>query len=110
MEGRNTGGAISERVDIPELRRLLEATSPLPWYIDKRRRPDERYTWLYDAVGLLIGGTSGVANADLIVGAVNALPVLLEEMERLRGMQGNGEVAQVSSINLQVWRNELPDQ
>ena len=89
MEGRHTGGAISEPAQIAELRRLLQAAK-LPWYIDEGRRPDDRYTWLYDAIGALIGGTSGritVANAELIAAAVNALPALLDEVERLRGIQ-----------------------
>jgi hypothetical protein len=89
MEGRDTGGMINERAQIAELRRLLE-TAKLPWHIDEGRRPDDRYTWLYDAIGVLIGGTSGritVGNAELIVAAVNALPALLHEVERLRGIQ-----------------------
>lgn len=77
-------------IDVGELRRLIEAATPGPWALDS----DEEYDIMIDGddpfacvlEGFLVGAhrPTREANAALIVAAVNALPSLLDENERLR--------------------------
>ena len=77
-----------QTINIPELRRLLAEATPGPWNDTGIKRDDGLLGWV-------ITGDDGndvcqtietykTTNASLIAAAVNALPALLDERERLR--------------------------
>lgn len=70
--------------DIAELRRLLAEATPGPWHAGVRKL-------FAGALGREplreIGSIGADADRDLIVAAINALPALLDEVERLRADQ-----------------------
>lgn len=77
-------------LDLEELKALLAKASPLPWMSEqdqvRRQETDSQ-----------IAKTFGVVqdrNAALIVAAVNALPDLLDEIERLRARESVGGITE----------------
>jgi hypothetical protein len=88
---------MNDRPDIDALERLLEAASlsPRPWHASADRPddvviwgpPSETETdarWIANVGWSDDGERNAEANAALIVGAVNALGPLIEEVKRLR--------------------------
>lgn len=77
-----------------ELRRLAEEATPGPWRTSERELTieDEEGQWVADCHGFNLGRPHA-ANAAFIAAAHTALPVLLDEVERLRAEReetGNG--------------------
>ena len=79
--------------DTARLLALLEAATPGPWFVrdDKFkelqiRQSDSKGLQIRQADGSLIVATVNEAAAQLIAEAVNALPGLIEEVERLRAV------------------------
>ena len=83
--------------DIANLRALLAGASPEPWFTHPHDVPGEPFPWsssvfwtggAQDAVPRVIVARADNPDATLIAEAVNALPALLDELERLREMLG----------------------
>ena len=79
--------------DFANLRALLAGASPEPWFTHPHDVPGEPFPWsssvfwtggAQDAVPRVIVARADNPDATLIVEAVNALPGLLDELERLR--------------------------
>lgn len=70
-----------------ELRGLMERASPTPWVMGKHeqvRSPDGRQVSVWGAgIAWASRDTETEANGALLVAAVNALPALLDERDRL---------------------------
>lgn len=67
-------------LDITALRRLIAAASPGPW-----ETGDDGLVWTTEPIpGDPVSGSTEVEDARLIAAARNALPGLLDEVERLR--------------------------
>ena len=83
--------------DFANLRALLAGASPEPWFTHPHDVPGEPFPWsssvfwtggAQDAVPRVIVARADNPDATLIAEAVNALPALLDELERLREMLG----------------------
>ena len=88
--------------DFANLRALLAGASPEPWFTHPHDVPGEPFPWsssvfwtggAQDAVPRVIVARADNPDATLIVEAVNALPGLLDELERLWAALGQMEVA-----------------
>lgn len=74
---------------VEHLRELIAAASPGPWWHeqqDPEYRPADPYDLVYETNGAwdFLGETHSREDAELIVAAVNAMPGLLNALERLR--------------------------
>ena len=83
--------------DIAHLRALLAAAIQRPWFTHPHDVPGEPFPWTtsvfvtggaQDSVPRLLVARADNPDATLIAEAVNALPALLDELERLREMLG----------------------
>jgi hypothetical protein len=88
--------------DIKELRRLLAEASPGPW--DTNTSGEEEFDDLFDHIRIdgLAWQLGTEEDARLIAAAVNALPELLDEVERLRGAKARrlaGEKPSTAQMN-----------
>jgi hypothetical protein len=72
---------------IAELRRLLAAGTPGPWEQRGHSIRAEDRGGMRVGMHPLIGSIFRPDNTTLIVAAVNSLPELLDELDRLRGAQ-----------------------
>jgi len=78
--------------DIVRLRELLRAATPTPWIngerVDECAAVNESHADIYhvsEGENCTVGcATFSPADAELVVAAVNALPELLDELEKLR--------------------------
>ena len=75
-------------LNLPRLRGLLDAATETPWVCEDSDRlvrgPDGRTIARGHLRGTRHQATEALANAALIVAAVNSLPALLDEIEALR--------------------------
>lgn len=73
-------------VDITDLRAKLAGGTPGPWETDIQpgHQDDVLTSWITDDGGRLVIAEHAGPDAALIAAAVNALPALLDELERLR--------------------------
>lgn len=72
-----------------ELRDLLRRTTPLPWSAQPglNGRDDVRARWTGGPTVVVAQVSRVRPDAELIVAAVNALPALLDEIDRLREIE-----------------------
>jgi hypothetical protein len=112
--------------EIAELRRLMAEATPGPWAYDTEDIGDEYVVMapdilygkdraiIVDRDGALCPDVPGplstrFANADLICRAVNALPSLLDEIERLRGVVAALEADRTAVENAVAVKLDLMD-
>jgi hypothetical protein len=99
-------------VDISKLRALLEAATPRPWRHEPSAAENNRAAYVEGVNGRNVASTDtfydcsilDMSNADaaLICAAVNALPGLLDEVERLRARL-NPTIEQHDANPAQYW-------
>jgi hypothetical protein len=84
---------VSERVDVQQLRDLLDKATPRPWELTARYGDMGDYTGMVNAGAMRVANVyDDEANAALIVAAVNSLPALLARLDALE------EVAEASDM------------
>jgi hypothetical protein len=90
--------------DTNELRKLLAAATPLPWYGKWNISTAHGDLIASTDVSLASDPEESDANGDLIVAAVNALPALLDELDAVRA-----DLREAISLLGQAWSEGAGD-